>query len=294
MCQLHTLMYNSCVKSLTISIFLVPIVVFLVSCSNDVEESALSAPMINKSVESVSFSKEIAMDSAASSQENSTYIGSDRKVQVNGRISFEVENISDFIDQTMELVSKNNGRVTNSDTGESDRKYANITILVPKDSFDSLLKELKTIASKVLYENISALDVSEEFIDVGAKLNVMKQTESRLISLLSETKNVEEVITVERELMRLRGQIDSLEGRLRYLTNTTENSILHVNMTEQIALSSNDWNIGDSFKNSVRSLISFSKYVADFLINVLIFSPIIIIIISLIIFAVKMRKKIFK
>ena len=273
--------------------FLIPIVVFIISCSNDVQESAISAPMMSRSVEDVSFSREIAMKSPAPPQENSTYIGSDRKVQVNGRISFEVEDISIFIDQTIDLVNKNNGRITNTDVGETDRKYANITILIPNDSFDSLLKELKMISSKVLSENFSALDISEEFIDIEAKLNVMKQTEVRLLALLSKTKNVEEIINVERELMRLRGQIDSLEGRLRYLTKTTENSILYVNLTEQRAISSKNWSVGDSFKDSIRSLVSFSKYAVDLFINILIFSPVIIIIISLMIFAVKMRKKIY-
>ena len=77
------------------------------------------------------------------------------------------------------------------------------------------------MAFTVKNENVNSNDVTGEYIDVVAKLDVMKETERRFLSLLSDTDNIEEIIQLEKELMRLRGDIDSLEGRVSYLTKTT-------------------------------------------------------------------------
>ena len=107
------------------------------------------------------------------------------------------------------------------------------------------------MAFTVKNENVNSNDVTGEYIDVVAKLDVMKETERRFLSLLSDTDNIEEIIQLEKELMRLRGDIDSLEGRVSYLTKTTDNSYL----------------------DSIRNLISFSKHAAGFVISLVVFLP---------------------
>ena len=119
------------------------------------------------------------------------------------------------------LVTEYKGWVTQSNLETAGRPYANITLLVPKSSFYELLERIKDIASTVKNENVNSNDVTGEYIDVVAKLDVMKETERRFLSLLSDTDNIEEIIQLEKELMRLRGDIDSLEGRVSYLTKTT-------------------------------------------------------------------------
>ena len=119
----------------------------------------------------------------------------------------------------------------------------------------------------------------------------MKQTELRFISLLSETTNIEEVIIVERELMRLRGEIDSLEGRLQYLSKTTDNSVLNIYMVEEISIAGNGWSFFDSLDESVRNLIVFSKHVANFLIGIIVFSPILIMALVIVLLLYKYGKR---
>ena len=202
-------------------------------------------------------------------------ISEESRVQIRGSISLEVQHISDAIEEIRALVNQHNARVTSSESGDSYNKYAYISILVPKESFHNLIEAIKNAGTKVTNENINSNDVTEEFVDVEAKLNVMKQTETRFIALFSETSTVEEIMRVEKELMRLRGEIDSLEGRMKYLSKTTDNSVLDVHIMEEVPITGSDWSFFDSFDNSVRGLISFSKHIANFLISLIVFSPII-------------------
>jgi hypothetical protein len=198
------------------------------------------------------------------------------RIQINGNLSLEVQNVSTALEETRALVIQYGGNITSSDSGDSFNRYANISALIPKESFYELIEALKNIATKVTNENINSNDVTEEFVDTEAKLNVMKQTENRFIALLSETANVEEIMSVERELMRLRGEIDSLEGRMKYLSKTTDNSVLNIYMTEEIPITGSGWKFFESLDNSVRAMVSFSKHIANVLIGLIVFSPILI------------------
>jgi len=129
------------------------------------------------------------------------------------------------------------------------------------------------MAFTVKNENVNSNDVTGEYIDVVAKLDVMKETESRFLSLLSDTDNIEEIIQLEKELMRLRGDIDSLEGRVSYLRKTTDNSFLYLHMMEKISITGSKWDPRNSFSDSIRNLISFSKHAADFVISLVVFLP---------------------
>jgi len=253
------------VLTVVLAIFMLSII----GCSND-DNSRMATMM----------SSDYAMSSPAIAPlteiENYSKGSPEPRIQINGNISLEVQNISAALEQTRALVVQYGGNITSSDSGESFNRYANISALIPRDSFYELIEAVKNIAMKVTNENINSNDVTEEFIDIEAKLNVMKKTEKRFITLLSETANVEEVMSVERELMRLRGEIDSLEGRMKYLNKTTDNSVLNIYMTEKVPIIGSGWNFSDSLDNSVRAMVSFSKHLANFLIGIIVFSPILI------------------
>ena len=200
------------------------------------------------------------------------------KIQVNGSLSLEVTNLDSAILNVKNIIAANSGMITSSNSGYSDQPYVNINILIPSSEFDGVLEDIKQISSIVNNENIYTNDVTEEYIDIESRLNVMLETEKRFLSLLKTANKIEEIVQVEKELMRIRAEIDSLTGRIKYLTTTTENSQLNLYMIEEMPISgSDDWNIGNSFDDSLRTFISFLKNTADFLIGILVFTPILII-----------------
>ena len=166
-----------------------------------------------------------------------------------------------------------------------------MNILVPSISFDNFIEEIKTISSSIVSENIYTNNVTEEFIDISARLNVMKKTQERFVTLLNETSNVQEIIQVETELMRIQSEIDSLQGRIDYLNKTTKNSELNLNVSEESLLSGDGWNFTNSFENAVKNLVSFSKGVIDWLLHLLVFIPIIILVSILLYLPYKVYRK---
>ena len=193
-----------------------------------------------------------------------------------------------------QLVLSHEGRSTNSDTGSYEQRYTNMTLLVPSSKFYSIIAEIKKISVLVSNENIYSNDVTEEYIDTEARLNVMKGTEDRFLVLLQDTRNIDEAIKVEKELMRIRGEIDSLQGRMNYFVKTTANSMLNLRMVESVPITGDQWNAKDSVSDSLRNLVSFFKHIADFFIWVLIFSPVIGIIGAITYFLYKLTRRLIR
>ena len=253
-------------------ILLIALVLLLLSCSG---ESEVSSPEMGIMMDSAQASSPSYGGASRMQAEILTPQDSGSKIQVNGSLSLEVDDIDKASKMVRILVLSHEGRISNSDTGSFEQRYANITLLVPSSNFYQIIDDIKKLSVLVSNENIYSNDVTEEYIDTEARLSVMKDTENRFSTLLQDTKNIEEAIKVEKELMRIRSEIDSLQGRMNYFVKTTENSVLNLRMVESIPLTGDQWDAKKSISDSLRNLVSFSKHVADFLIGVLIFSPVI-------------------
>ena len=253
-------------------ILLVALVLLLLSCSG---ESEVSSPEMAIMMDSAQVSSRSSGGASRMQAEILIPQDSGSKIQVNGSLSLEVDDIDKASKMVRILVLSHEGRISNSDTGSFEQRYANITLLVPSSNFYQIIDDIKKLSVLVSNENIYSNDVTEEYIDTEARLSVMKDTENRFSTLLQDTKNIDEAIKVEKELMRIRGEIDSLQGRVNYFVKTTENSVLNLRMVESMPLTGDQWDAKKSISDSLRNLVSFSKHVADFLIGVLIFSPVI-------------------
>ena len=269
----------------------------LVSCSNSIDDSGISSSMPMASSDMGTLTQEYSksmVPSIAPMISSGEYADSniEPKIQVNGSLSMEVISLDSTIPKIKNIVSINGGRITSSNSGYSNQPYVNINILIPSSVFDGVLEDIKQLSSIVTNENIYTNDVTEEYIDIESRLNVMLETEKRFIDLLSNAKNVEEIVQVEKEVMRIRGEIDSLKGRMKYLTTTTENSELNLYIIEEMPISGgDDWSFSDSLDDSLRNFVSFIKNTADFLIGIIVFAPIMIILGLIALFSYRFIKK---
>lgn len=270
---------------------LILLITFLIfSCSSESETGGFSESKM-------SISPEMAMMEDVRISTPPTSLGNEeKKIQRNANISIEVKNLDESIDKLNEIILLFNAEIISSNKGGIDfgQPYANIRIRVLSGNLDSAINEFKKLSTKIISENIYTNDVTEEFIDTEARLKIMKSTEDRFNSLLLKSETVEEIIQVEKELMRIRGDIESLEGRLNYLSKTTDTSEINLNLNEQIPITGESWKINDSFTSALQNLSSFAKWLADFIINIIVFIPAIIVIALIIIFLrklIKNRKK---
>ena len=151
-----------------------------------------------------------------------------------GQAFIEVDRLDPAILKVRQLVAQVGGYITNSSiTGGRDQiRQASIEIKIPNTKYDQAVGSLSSIG-KVETVNSSAQDVGEEFVDVSARVANARRLEERLIDLLAKrTGKLDEVLRVERELARVREEIERYEGRLRYLTARVEMSTLTISVHE--------------------------------------------------------------
>ncbi len=106
---------------------------------------------------------------------------------------------------------------------------ARVVVRVPFDKFDEAMRSLKTLG-EVVEASTYAQDVTEEYVDLNARLAALKQVEARLLALLERAQTVEEILKVEDYLKRIRVEIERIEARIKYLERRVEYSTIRVDI----------------------------------------------------------------
>jgi hypothetical protein len=158
-----------------------------------------------------------------------------RKIIREGDITFETSDVNETKSLITKATLELNGYITKESANDyADRIEQALIIRVPADKFDLLLAKISESARKIESKNINALDVTEEFIDVEARLKTKKELENRYRELLAKATKVEEIMSIEKEIGQLRADIESVEGRLRYLKDKVSFSSLTVTYYQKI------------------------------------------------------------
>jgi hypothetical protein len=158
----------------------------------------------------------------------------ERKVTREGNIYFECEDILVTESFLKKEVKELKGFVsTESKNAYGDRTEKRMTIRVPSENFEILIEKVNGHAVKIDNSTTSSEDVTEQYIDVEARLKAKKELESRYTELLQQARNLEEILGLERELATVRGDIESLQGRINYLKNRISLSSLHVTFYQE-------------------------------------------------------------
>jgi Domain of unknown function (DUF4349) len=151
-----------------------------------------------------------------------------------GTASVEVGKLDPAIAALRDLAHRAGGYVgtTSVQSGHEQSPAATLELRVPSARFDELVTGLKPLG-QVEYVNIAADDVGEEFVDISARAGNARRLEERLVGLLAtRTGKLSDVLAVERELARVREEIERYDGRLRYLRSRSAVSTLSVAVHE--------------------------------------------------------------
>ena len=163
----------------------------------------------------------------------------ERQLIKEGTINFETHDIAETRRHIESLVQKYGAYISQEDErASSSRIYQNMTVRIPKVHFDVFVTELSGGVKKIDEKSITVQDVTEEFIDSTARLAVKKETEQGYLRLLNQAKTIKDILDIQNELQDIRSDIESIEGRLRYLKNSVNFSTLHISMYQQIEAAS--------------------------------------------------------
>ena len=175
-----------------------------------------------------------------------------RKLIKRGDISFETSNANKTRIAINEAVSKYNGYISQdniSDYGSSNRYK--LEVRVPAGNFDPLIADISQSASKINSKNITISDVTEEFIDIEARIKTKKELEARYKELLKRANSVSEILTIEKEIGNIRGEIESVEGRMKYLTDRISYSTLTISFYEPGKIEKGSFGFGRKVSKAV-------------------------------------------
>jgi len=190
----------------------------------------------------------------------------DRRIVKEGSITLEVEDIAETMDEVAEMADDLNGYVVSSYKREHERGVlGHITIRVPAEEFEEAFVRLRQLAVAVPYETTEARDVTEEYVDLEAQLSNLQATEAQYLVLLEKAETVEEMLKVQKELSSVRGQIEQIEGRMKYLEQTSETSLIEVILQETEGLAE-PWSASAALQSAVRGLTTFGRGLATALI----------------------------
>ena len=151
-----------------------------------------------------------------------------------GQASLEVDSLEPAIARIQATATRLGGYVANTmiQTGKGELRSAHLELRVPAARFDDAVNAVRPLG-KVESFNVGTQDVGEEYVDVAARMANAERLEQRLVTLLAtRTGKLEDVLAVERELARVREEIERYEGRLRYLRTQTSFSTLGINIHE--------------------------------------------------------------
>lgn len=161
----------------------------------------------------------------------------DRMIIKNGEIVLLVKNTDTAIDQVTQVATDSGGYVLSSQADlTNDIKSATLTIAVRSDQFETAMRRLRQIAIKVMSELSTGEDVSSEFVDLESKLKNLEATRDRIRAFLDDAKTVDEALTINAQLSEVEAEIETVKGRMNYLSGRSAYSTITVQLEQEIAL----------------------------------------------------------
>jgi len=153
----------------------------------------------------------------------------DRKIIKHAEIEFETEDVNKTKSLIVQTVQELDGYISSDDTFvDADQLLHILRISVPADKFDFLLVKISETVGKLDKKSVEVSDVTAEYIDIDSRIRTKKALQNRYVELLKQATKVDEILNIEKEIGKLQEEIESVEGRMKYLKNKIAYSTLTV------------------------------------------------------------------
>ncbi len=181
--------------------------------------------------------EDMEMESAASGTELSTVEVKNRKLIRNISMSLQTKAFDELIDNIQTRVSELGGYIESSSISGARyenierNRYSYLTVRIPSEKLDEFVGEVKEVSNVT---NISEYvdDVTLQYVDTESHITALETEQKRLLELLEQAENVEDIITIEGRLSTVRYELESYASQLRTLDNQVEYSKVEININE--------------------------------------------------------------
>ncbi len=156
-----------------------------------------------------------------------------KKIIKDGNIQLKVSNLEKSKSRIDTLIAKYKGYYDNVNFNNTDYESTyNLKIRVPSDNFEKLVAGVESEDAEVTFKAIRARDVTEQFIDLETRLENKRNYLKQYNELLKKAKTVKDILDIEEKIRGLEEEIESTEGRLKYLNDQVSYSTLDLTLTK--------------------------------------------------------------
>ncbi len=178
----------------------------------------------------------------------------ERKLIRSGNIYLQVSSLEDSAAALEAWVSKYNGYVSSSNQYSNSN---NFTVRIPADKFDEAMNSISGIG-KVKSRSVQAEDVTDRYYDLKTRLETKKLLREKYNQYLKKAENIKDLMEIERNLNNVISEIESMEGRLKLLTNQIDYSTISIYMETATPAFSPSYSINKiDFKRIGYNIVNF-------------------------------------
>jgi len=177
----------------------------------------------------------------------------EQKIIKTANLKFETKDVHKTHQKIIDLVRQYKGLVQNDNSGKDyGREYIRMTLRVPSEKFQTILEQVSEGVGFFDQKQITQKDVTEEFVDINARLKAKRKLENRYLELLQKAKNVKEMLEIERNLSIIREEIEAKEGRLKFLQNKVSLSTFYIEFYKTSEVKSETVSYGQKITNALK------------------------------------------
>lgn len=206
----------------------------------------------------------------------------DRKIIRNANLTIEVNSTTDTQHRITSIAESYGGFVVTSEAKQREntdpeKRTLDIKLVVriPSSRFGPALDEIRKLATTLREENVAGQDVTEEFIDLEARIKTQRALELQFLEIMKQARAVSDALEVQRQISDVRTDIEKLEGRKRFLENRASLSTITVNLEAPRQIAVNTTGFGRSLRDAVSESVELGSGLLLFLVRfVIIMVPI--------------------
>ena len=210
-----------------------------------------------------------------------------RKIIRNAELYLEIRDPAEGQRKITSIAESLGGFVVTSESKQSDTQdptkkelEVNLVVRIPALQYNSALEQIRAVGNRVIQEKTTGQDVTEDFIDLEARIKTQKALELQFLEIMKQANKVGDALEIQRQIADVRTEIEKLEGRKRFLENRASLSTITVSLRTPAAIAVNTAGFGRNVKIALSDSFAIATAIVLFLIRfVIIMLPVTLLII---------------
>jgi len=198
----------------------------------------------------------------------------ERKIIRDADLTMEVPSTTETQRKVSSIAESHGGFVVTSEAKQREASEPakrtldiKLVVRVPSNQFGAALNEIEGLATNLTQRNVTGQDVTEEFIDLEARLKTQKALELQFLEIMRQANKVADALEVQRQIADVRTEIEKLEGRRRFLESRTSLSTITVNIQSPTPIVVSTSGFGRSVREAVSESIEVASGIVLFLVR---------------------------